>query len=235
MIKLYQFAPIWGLLNASQFCMKVEAYLKLAKIPYQTISISNPNKGPKGKLPFIDDNGKVIADSSLIIDYLKQTYGDPLDQHLTIEQQASALAIQRLLEEHFYWISVYNRWIDPACWPIIKSEYFSDFPPIIRNLLPELMRKTVKRNLRIHGLGRHSATEIYAFGQQDLTAVSNLLNNQAFMLGDKPSSIDACVYAFIANTLVPPIESLLKTHALTLTNLVDYHQRMKQLVETEKT
>lgn len=83
MIKLHQFPPLWGLPNASPFCMKVETWLRMAALPYETAVVFNPAKAPKGKLPFITDNGKVVADSGLIIDYLKETYGDKLDGGLS--------------------------------------------------------------------------------------------------------------------------------------------------------
>ena len=51
MITLHQFPPAWGLPNASPFCMKVETYLRMCNLPYTTVNVLNPAKGPKGKLP----------------------------------------------------------------------------------------------------------------------------------------------------------------------------------------
>ncbi|MEN9397078.1 MAG: Glutathione S-transferase N-terminal domain, partial [Pseudomonadota bacterium] len=34
-------------------------------------------RAPKGKLPYIEDAGRTLADSTLVIDHLKATYGDP--------------------------------------------------------------------------------------------------------------------------------------------------------------
>lgn len=66
MISLYQPAPAWGVLNASPFCMKLELYLRLAKIPYET-KLANPLKAPNGKVPYIKDGDQTIGDSSFII------------------------------------------------------------------------------------------------------------------------------------------------------------------------
>ena len=38
MIKLYQFAPAFGLPNASPFCMKMETYLRMAGLPYELVN-----------------------------------------------------------------------------------------------------------------------------------------------------------------------------------------------------
>lgn len=81
MIKVYQFAPAWGLPNASPFCMKLETYLRMADIPYEIVPNADVRKAPKGKMPYIKHEGKVIGDSGLIIEYLKSVYGDKLDKN----------------------------------------------------------------------------------------------------------------------------------------------------------
>ena len=103
MIKLHQLARTWGIPNLSHFCVKIETYLRMTKQPYQVVD-SLPLKGPRGKLPFIVDKGKKVSDSRLIVNFLKSTYGDTLDAHLSAEQKAIAKSFQRLLEEHLYWI-----------------------------------------------------------------------------------------------------------------------------------
>jgi len=70
MIRLHQFAPAFGLPNASPFCMKLETYLRMAGLPYETVNDGNVLKAPKGKLPWIDDDGTRVADSSFIIEHL---------------------------------------------------------------------------------------------------------------------------------------------------------------------
>jgi hypothetical protein len=57
MIKLHQFAPAFGLPNASPFCMKVETYLRMAGLPYERVNSGDVLRAPKGKLPVIDDDG----------------------------------------------------------------------------------------------------------------------------------------------------------------------------------
>jgi len=82
MIRLYQFAPAFGLPNASPFCMKVETFLRMAGLSYECPRDADLRKAPKGKLPYIVDEGAVVSDSSFIVDHLKRKYGDPLDSHL---------------------------------------------------------------------------------------------------------------------------------------------------------
>jgi glutathione S-transferase len=72
-IKLFQFPRMFGIPNVSPFCCKLETWLRIAKVPYEVVDTPDPRKGPKGKLPFIEDGGVRIADSSLIVDYLVKT------------------------------------------------------------------------------------------------------------------------------------------------------------------
>ncbi|MEA1888330.1 MAG: glutathione S-transferase family protein, partial [Pseudomonadota bacterium] len=62
MIKLYGFGNNFGVADASPFVLKVDAYMRMAGIQFENIpGLVNLRKAPKGKLPFIDDNGKIIA------------------------------------------------------------------------------------------------------------------------------------------------------------------------------
>jgi len=55
----------------SQFCTKLETFLRITKLPYEIVE-TLPLKAPRGKLPYIEDQGQVITDSRLILNYLKK-------------------------------------------------------------------------------------------------------------------------------------------------------------------
>src|SRR5215813_744512 len=65
MITLYTFGPAFGLPDPSPFVTKAEVLLKMAGLAYQT-DPTGFRRAPKGKLPYIDDDGERIADSTLI-------------------------------------------------------------------------------------------------------------------------------------------------------------------------
>lgn len=227
MIALYQFEPAFGLPNASPFCMKLENYLRMSGLPFKLAPNANIMKAPKGKMPYIEDNGRVIGDSTLIIDYLKKTYGDKLDAKLTAQQRAVALSMQRLMEENLYWAAVYSRWFEPAGWRLTRQAFFGKLPPPLKALVPRLARRGLKRQLHGHGMGRHSSEEIYAIGKADITALADFLGEQPFFMGAEPTSLDATAYAFLANLLWAPVDSPLSRHAASRPNLEAYCQRMK--------
>jgi glutathione S-transferase len=76
-------------------------------------------------------------------------------------------------------------------------------------------------------MGRHSGDEIYAIGKADLTALAEFLDVRPFMMGDRPSSLDATAYAFFANTLWAPQETPLKAHLRQHPHVEAHCQRMK--------
>lgn len=229
MITLYQFAPAFGLPNASPFCMKLETYLRMAQLPHQ---VSKPKmqdlqKAPKGKLPFIEDDGQLMGDSSFIVEHLKAKYGDALDAHLSPQERATALAFQRLMEENLYWALLHSRWIVPEGWVVTREAFFGKMSAPFKWLIPPLARRGMRSQLRGQGMGRHSTAEIYSIGKRDITALSQFLADKPFFMGDVPSSIDATVFAFMANLVLAPLDSELIQHARQHPNLQAYCQRMK--------
>ncbi len=229
MITLYQFDPAFGLPNASPFCLKLETWLRMAGLPYQApeMRLSALGKAPKGKMPYIVDGDTTIADSAFIIDYLKATYGDPLDGWLSPLLRAQALAFQRLLEENLYWAVVYTRWCVPEGWQLTRDAFFGKLPLPLRWMVPPLARRGIRQELHGHGMGRHGEAEIYAIGQRDITALADFLGDKAYFLGDAPSTLDATAYAFLANLLWVPVESPLKVHARQFPSLEAYCRRMR--------
>ncbi len=227
MIKLYQFAPAFGLPNASPFCMKVETYLRMAQLPYECPRGASLRKAPKGKMPYIEDGDQRIADSGFIVAYLKQTYGDKLDAHLGARERAVALSVQRLFEEHLYWAAVYSRWVDDAGFKVSSQIFFAKMPPLLKQVVPHLARRGMRQQMHGHGMGRHSRDEIYAMGSRDIEALAHILGDQSYFMGDQPTSLDAVAYAFLATLMWIPIASPLLDQTKKFPQLEAYCQRIK--------
>jgi len=228
MITVYQFQPALGIPNLSGFCLKLETYLRMAELPYQTVSTVDLQKAPKGKLPYIEDQGQIIGDSSFIIQYLKQTYGDRLDAHLSPSEQAIALAMQRLFEDHLYWIALYSRWCEPDNFALTKKAFFGGLPKLLQGFVAKGALKQIQRDLHGQGISRHSRAEIYQLGQEDLTAIANFLDTKPYFMGDRPTSLDATAYGMLANLLRVPYPSPLAEFASSLENLNQFCDRVSQ-------
>jgi glutathione S-transferase len=171
--------------------------------------------------------GKVVADSAFIVDYLKATYGDKLDARLTVSERALGVLIQRTFEESLYWPVVHSRWIDDIGFAKVDDAVFGGMKFPLRQIIPVLGRRGLRKQLHAQGTGRHSRDEIYAIGCRDISALSDVLGDKPYFLGNEPSSIDATGYAFLANLLWVPIDLPMRAHAAKLPNLEAYCQRMK--------
>lgn len=227
MIKLFQFpAGAFGVPNPSPFCIKVETWLRLAKLPYEVVPVAVPRRAPLGKLPYIEDGDARIPDSSAIIEHLTAAYPVTLDVGLSAQQRAIAHAFDRMFGEATYWGLVYARWVDAEGWEQMKTA-FSFLPAVLRPLVPPLIRRRVQGTLHAQGMGRYQPEVIDARVAEDLAATAAQLGEQAFFLGDTPRSIDATVYAFIASIWEANIATRLKPLVAEHANLLRYSARMR--------
>ena len=229
MITLIQYPPAFGLPNPSAFCVKAEVFLKMADLDYNIKTVADPSKGPKGKLPAIEDSGKIIGDSALIRKHLETTYSVDFDKGLSDKDKAIAHAFEIMLAERTYWAIVYNRWIDERNWPTIRDTFFGGMPPIVRNIVPGLIQKKVKKSLAGHGLGRHTSAEIDAFAIDDARACAAWLGDKDYFMGDKPVGVDASVYAFLGSCAMTSFESALTDEIKSHDNLKAYIDRCHTL------
>ncbi|GAA4409939.1 glutathione S-transferase family protein [Quisquiliibacterium transsilvanicum] len=231
MITLHKFIPAWGLPDISPFCMKAETYLRMTGAEYKAV-VSDSRKAPKGKCPYIEHEGQVISDSSMIIEYLESRSSHPLDSDLTAHERAISAALKAMLEEQFYFVIAWARWVDPAGWniyrPVIKELGAAlGVPKPFIPLLEPLIRAQMRRTVYLQGTGRHSPDEIRRIGVNVVTALSDWLEDKPYMLGTRPHLIDATAYAFIASWLWGPFEGAIKDQVSQRANLVRYCDRMK--------
>jgi|GEM_PF-2527388 glutathione S-transferase len=183
MITLYQFPRAWNIPNPGQFCVKLETYLRMAGIEYR-IAETLPIYAPFGQLPFIEGNGQKLADSRVIIRYLQQHYGDSLDGHLSAEQSAQALAWQRLLEEHLYWVCMYSRWqYGSENWQINKQAIFQGLQQPLADVVAALYRLRVRGQLRGQGIGRATCRTYFRIGPARCSGCVRRASWQNFFVG----------------------------------------------------
>ena len=65
-------------------------------------------------LMYLIDDGKRIADSELITEYLDGMTGGKVYEGLDVGQRAYGVALARLAEDHLYWLMVASRWLEEA-------------------------------------------------------------------------------------------------------------------------
>jgi glutathione S-transferase len=225
MITLYTFGRRFGLPDASPFVMKAEVLLKMSGLEFRCVA-GGLRGAPKGKLPFIDDDGVKLADSTFIRFHLEQRHRIDFDAHLTPEQQGVAWACEKMLEDHLYWAVLHWRWIDEVSFAKGPATFFDIVPAPLRPLVRRMVRNSVRKNLHAHGLGRHSVEEINLLGKRDLDALASILGNKPYLMGALRCGADATLFAFVAGVLCKHFDNPLRTHAERHANLVAYNERM---------
>ena len=228
MIILHQFPPAYGShFSVSPFAAKVEAYMRLAGIDYETAP-GDPFKAPLGKIPYIGIDGELVGDSGLIVERLKQIYGDPLDARLTRTEQGLGHLVRRTLEEHLYWALLHSRFGDERCWPQQRGAVAAALPPPLRPILPTIVRRGIRKALKAHGLGRHDQAQIYRAGIQDLESCLEVLGAKPYLFGDEPTSYDCSLFPMANAVMTTPTSNALTTGAKGMPALVAYVDRMAE-------
>lgn len=200
----------WGLSSISPFCIKLETWLRLAGVPHE-ITVADPRKAPRGKVPYVSINGALLGDSQLIIEHLTEARGILIDAELTLQQHVWSHTLRKTVENSLYFHIVHARWIDPAGFAVYRSVIGGMMPAPVRLPGPYLIRRMVRRHLHGQGLGRYDDADRTILAAADAEALQLALAEAPFVLGDQPHSVDASLYAMIASILAFPVESALKT------------------------
>lgn len=225
MIKLHAFGPMWGLPDPSPFVIKAETLLKMSGQPYEKVA-GNLLKAPKKKLPIIEDDGQIIADSTFIRDHLERKYIVDFDAGLSDVERAQAWALQAMVEERLYWTIVHQRWMKDDNFKCGPATFFKAIPRPIRWLVVPQIRKSVRKALYGQGLGRHCDAEILLLAKRDLEAIAITLGDKPFLFGVQPAALDASVFGLLWGCLCPifstPLIEAVQQHDV----LVRYVARM---------
>jgi glutathione S-transferase len=224
-IKLHQYPSIWGLSSLSPFCIKVEAFLKYNCLTYEVVTEESPSKGPKGKMPFIKDGEQIIPDSSDIISHLILKHS----LQKQINSSPEALAFKSMLEESFYFILLYSRWVDMDGFNIVKRDFGNLFLPGYGQYFMGVIRKSLVKQAHMQGIGRHSKEEVYSRGIAQLQAFETRLGNNKFFFGNEIFEIDFSLFGFLITIEKSPIDTILYKEFRKMNNLTKYLERLDKL------
>ncbi len=224
MITLYTFGRRFGLPDPSPFVCKAEVLLRMAGLDYRT-ETGGIRKAPKGKLPFIDDDGTFVADSHFIRAHLERKHKIDFDLGLSDRDKAIGWAAERMCEEHLYWAVIDSRWLVEDNWQKGPWHFFDFAPAPLRPLIRFIVRRQVKRDLWSHGLGRHARSDIESLAKRDLDAIAAILGDKPWLLGPEPTGFDASVWSSVTSALCPHFRSPIGEHGRSLPNLVAYRDR----------
>jgi glutathione S-transferase len=218
MLTLYSYPPLFGVADNNGYGLKVFAFLKLAGVPFRHEHIFDASKTPRGQLPYIVDRDDRVGDSETILFYVTEKYSVTLDVALTAAQRTTNLLITRTLDD-LYWVMSYSRWKDERYWPQFRDALKREHPRLSDDGLMKAKEYNAQRYY-YQGIGRFEADAAMARGLADLAAIANLIPRQGYVHGDRPTSIDASIYGFVANIYFYDIETPLKEFVVSQGGLV---------------
>jgi glutathione S-transferase len=223
-ITLYGFGPYLGMPDGSPHVLKGHVLLRMAGLKYVTDTSLTLDKAPKGKLPVIDDAGEIVADTTFIRRHIERKYGFDFDRGLDRTERAEAWATERMLEDHFYWVCLYMRWAIPQNFAQGPAHFFDAVPEPMREQVRAGALARVVATLQAQGIGRHGVDQIADLGMQSLEALSALLGNRLWLMGEAPCGTDASMTGMLT-MLFSTLDFDLRRRALGLDNLTAYTDR----------
>ena len=158
----------------------------------------------------------------------EKTYQIEIDNFLTKEQQANAHLMGKSLDESLYWCLVYSRWLKEDTWPLLREAFFGNMPALLKLFVPNVIRKSVKKNLYGQGLGRHSESEIQAIAKQIFLSLSVLLGEKSYFFGEQISSFDVTVYAHLSEFITVDFSNEFNELARSYPNLIEFCRRIEK-------
>ena len=228
MLTLYSYPTLFGVADNNGYGLKVFAFLKLAGVPFRHEHIFDASKAPRAQLPYIVDGDDTVGDSETILAYVTKKYRVTLNAGLTPAQRASDLMVTRTLDD-LYWVMSYSRWKDERYWHLFRDALKREHPALTDEGLLKAKEFNAQR-YHYQGIGRYEPDAAMARGIADLSAIANLIPANGFVHGDKPTTIDAAIYGFIANIYFYDIDTPLKQFVVAHDNLVQHCRAIHEAV-----
>jgi glutathione S-transferase len=218
MLTLYSYPELFGVADNNGYGLKVFAFLRLCKVAFRHEHILDASAAPRGQLPYITDDGETIGDSDTIIANVTRKYRLTIDDLLTKAQRDTSHLITRMLDD-LYWVMSYSRWKDDRYWTAFRDALLTQHRSLTEVDLLKAREFNANRYY-FQGIGRYLPDAAFARGLADLSVLADLIPNEGYVHGPRPTSVDAGIYGFIANIYFYDIDTPLKQFVVAHRNIV---------------
>jgi glutathione S-transferase len=190
--------------EVSPFCDKIRRVLHYKRRPFETREVPPTETlvrlrrlNPIGKVPVLEHDGSVIADSSEIVRHLEASFPDPPLFPASPRERALCHFIEDWADESLYFIELWLRFgVRENAEEWSRRASHSE-PPLIRRAteaaLPTLMRNVLKAQ----GTGRKSPDAVLADLDRHLDAIGTWLEGD-WLVGDRLTIADIATYSQLA-------------------------------------
>ncbi|OXA50522.1 failed axon connections homolog [Folsomia candida] len=214
--------------HPSPFVLKLETYLRMAKIPYKAdISIIDA-WGPKSRFPWISINGQHLGDSQLAIEYLNKKFEVKLGHEYSKSELAIGAVVRVMVDDHLFWAIPMERFVY-APYHRLAEVMGSHLPKWVIWIYYKVLQGQVIKRSKGHGIGLNPQEEVQRLTQDDLKHLSTILGQRKFLLGEYPSEYDCTVFGHLAQAMWGlPGSSFEKAVKEEFPNLKEYCLRIKE-------
>ncbi|KAE9556219.1 hypothetical protein FO519_000558 [Halicephalobus sp. NKZ332] len=230
-VYLVQIPRAGAIPSLSPFCFKLETWLRMAGIKYHNVSNDFTHVSYKGQIPFIELNGRQIADSDHIIMELTKIFNVELDKNLTPLEWANSIAYHHLIEHGILWGNLYFKSINNnfMATPDGVINHFTGFKKFIfKSFILGQRRRSFAAKCKAQGIGLDTPAEVEATLKNQIKALSTFMGESKFLIKDVPTTVDAVCFSALCHFYYLPINKMIKNYIDEQENLVDYMRRMKE-------
>ncbi|CAD6197788.1 unnamed protein product [Caenorhabditis auriculariae] len=202
-VYLYQFPrPATKAPSLSPFCLKIETFLRVYGIKYESISSwITLKQSPRGLLPFIELNGQQIADSQVIVWTLQKHF--KIEDSLKGEERGTARALERMIDLSTNYALLVDKTVNNAHLLLSRSVSGAPLPGFLTNIFAKRFSEIARK--RVNGvLGSLSKEELKILLRKDIQAIDDVLGDKKFLFGDRITSTDCSVFGQLGATFYLP-------------------------------
>ncbi|KAI8380105.1 Tom37 C-terminal domain-containing protein [Blakeslea trispora] len=205
-----------------------------------------------GELPLLKDGSVWIAGLDRILAHLCNA-GKDANDHLSEEQKADYLAYSTLVQERLYDCMLYSWYADSTNFiKNIRPTYAKLLPFPTRYFVPIQLKKSAKARLAKYnveitgddvGLPQNEKEEMkellksgwhymYQLARDTYSTLQSQLDNNTYMFGEQPSTLDCIVFGYLALHLYPDLAHRRLQHILQqeYPRLAEYCNRIKDVL-----
>ncbi|MCC6008611.1 MAG: hypothetical protein JJU40_13155 [Rhodobacteraceae bacterium] len=226
-LRVFTFAPGWGLPSVGPFALKLLAWLDHQGITYRQEIENRSDRGPLGKSPWIEQGKLRMGDSDAIIRHLAAQLGLPDPSRCITAEQAGNLGLRIAFEERFHQILEWELFVHPEGCREMRAMILAQTPPLVGRLVFAAMARHFGRQLHARGIGRLAPAQIADEGRRLLDALALRLAEGGGVLDrDGPGLTDFAVWGQVAPMLCWPMRTPVAEHAKSMPDLRTWHDRL---------
>ncbi|EGT35237.1 hypothetical protein CAEBREN_03034 [Caenorhabditis brenneri] len=197
-MELHIWPADFGLPTIDVASLQFLACSKMCASPVRVVHSSRPWRSPNGEFPMVsqtDGDAKPVTDFEKFVDILKKCGQDVvIDADLTSIERAQLDAFSSYLHHNLYPAVLHTFWVDELNYNTVTQYWYASQLHFPYNSY--YLEKRKKKALRI--LAGKTGTEVIRDAFMALNTLSTKLGDNKFFCGNKPTSLDALVFGYLA-------------------------------------